>query len=1187
MRTCRRAARAGPLVLLLVLSTLVASVGAVFIDFNNCLDPNIIHSEPRQLQFIPHFVSARFNTSDPSHNLNVTIYGNVSGQATQGTLPSPLNTTYWNNPNETFGKIVDLSTSNNKYTTLFSKFQVVTYTPYDAEPSRFCLATVNTSCPIAPVFEDVQDPYGLSIFTVAHDFYSSYAFASFAATIRVQSGDSGAPDLACISATITPDLGGALSDALRYLPAAILALVAVATIFAAIFSPWGSSDPFRWTSNYGRDEDLLRLVTPGFGDCLQYVQFIVLAGSLNLAYPGFYQPVISQAAWSTLLFNESFVTPGNSSYNSLVDGIYVTNSTYGLSRLGQLVGMDKDQDIWAAFAVWFLGITVAAVLLCQIGFVIKWAYRFISHTQEEDLRSKNLPFSTGVVVRMTFNYFLLPIVSISLFQLVVASRSPASVVAMAVFLLIVVIGLAAWIFRLIFTTKPRAHLFDDLPTVLTYGPLYNTYSDDAAPFAFIPVLLTFIRGVAIGAIQPSGIAQLIILAICEVIYILTLHAFRPFQAPTSMNAYHTFFSVVRLLTTLLSVAFVPNLDVAESSKGWLGYAILLLHAIVLVFGFFLNSIQTIVEVSARMAGAGDARGGLTKVFGKRQLSRRTHRRGQRSSLNSNAGMLGDGDSKSIQLMGGRSRSLSASSAVLLARQAGMDGRMSGGFEHFSQGGDPSNYGGTSPEPGTPGGSATPYTFLPSGSASAGASSRRPTMGTMAPKGLETTDPYYRPPRARRQTVDPYTPGARSRASWGNGDSSKAYEDAPESGDAGEGSSFSPHRGSITPAYLRGLRDDSDPNINEPRRPRTDYAVRESDFYYGVTRGPALASDGVPTRKLKTGPADPMGPMSSAGGWLKSLFGAKRKDKSKGFEVVRSTRAPQMLAVGEEEENAPDDHHHEPYQDNPDPRAHPDPPRAMSAYTRASSEDGRHPDPPRAMSAYTMASSDDGHIARPRRDSSDSSDSQESSEEENLIGEDGDIFHSGGPRVSDMAPTLGPIETGGGIELPSRIGSKASSKVSRMGSLSRPPTIPRKSSKRQSGHEATMFADTPRLSTISASPSEYATQEPPAAQEQHASGYLQPGAVPRLPFGSSKSSPSPERSAASSIGGEAGHSGSMRRHTGSQSTEGERPLSTGYVHQHKASESIQPGLYDPAVHMGSRAEFVQDPLGSRSTRRSEE
>ncbi|GAB7350179.1 hypothetical protein MBLNU459_g0842t1 [Dothideomycetes sp. NU459] len=884
------------LALLLALVSLFAAPSlAVFINFDNCLTESIINSKPLQLQFVPLFVDAVFNTSAPSHNLNITFYGNVTGQATQGTYPPPSDPS-WSDSNDTFGKIVDVSPTNNRYSTLFQRFQVLTYDAYSAPAIRFCESTVDGQCPLGPSFyANASDPYDLSAFSIAHDFYSSYSFATFAATIRVQSGDAGAPDVACISANITPDLGSTITGLLTYLPAAVLIIVAIATAAAAMYSPWGSSDPFKWTTNYGRDEDLLRLVTPGFGDCLQYVQFIFLTGALTLNYPGFYQPSTSQASWSALLFNESFVSHGPGT-QSLVDGIYFSNGTYGMTRMSQLVGMTAVRDTWACMAVWLLVIAAIAVVICQIGFFARWLYRYLSNTSEEDLRRKNWPLSAGMVVRIVFNYFLLPVVSISMFQLVVAPRSPPSVVAMAVVLLLAIIVFALWILILIFRTKPRAYLFDDLPTVLLYGPLYNTYSDEAAPFALIPAVLTFIRGVAIGAIQPSGIAQLVILAICEVILILTLHAFRPFHSPTHMNAYHTFFASMRLAAVLLMVAFVPSLGVTEPPKGWIGYAILLLHAIVLVFGFFLNAVQTLIEVGARMAGAGGdpqlgaQRGGLIsyswRQLAKRQPGRATNRPG---SMTSDAAILAnDSDAKSINMMGGRSRSLSASSQMMLNQHL-PDNRMSGGFDQFSQ----ADYTLT-PGTETPG-VTSPFATLPSSSGSAAASAgKRPVLGIKTEQPL--ADPYYRPPRQRRNTLDPYTPGARSRHSGISGDWSRnPYDDSPEqsavaksSGE--EGSSSHTDRESPMPAYLRHNRGGSDPDLAEinPREGRTDYAVREVDFYYGV-RGPALSN--APARKLKTGPADPMGPVSSATSWFQRIIGGKSKEKGKGFEVVRSSRMP--------------------------------------------------------------------------------------------------------------------------------------------------------------------------------------------------------------------------------------------------------------------------------------------------------
>ena len=1120
----------GPLPLLRALPTLlflfaIASIlpcaNAVFLNFENCRSDVRLTDGPAFVHFTPMYVWASFNTTDPSHQLNVTVYGNVSGQASPGPYPLP-DADGWANPNDTFGKIIDLDRGNNKVTTLVLDFDVVSYSAWSDRVS-FCNSTLDTEqsqCPMAPVFHaNASNPYELAAFSIAKPLNGSYSFATLLSDMKIISADSRQIQLGCVSLNITPDLGSKLSDALTYMPAAILLLVGLATIFAATCSPWGTSNVFRWTSNYGRDEDLLRLVTPGFGDCLQYIQFIVLAGSLSLNYPGFFQPVISQASWSLLLFNQSFVSQGNGS-QSLADGVYFVNGTYGLTRLGQFVGFTEDEDIWACMAIFLLVLIAIVIILTQIGFIGRWLVRLITNTEDGDLTGKNWSFTSGNIVRIMFNFFMLPIISLSLFQLVVAPRSPGYVVGTAVIMLFGVMGIVTWIFWLIFTTRPRAHLFDDLPTVLTYGPLYNTYSDDAAPFAFIPVLLTIIRGIAIGAIQPSGIAQIIILAICEVILILTLHAFRPFQSNTSMNAYHTFFSVVRLTCVLLSVAFVPSLKVAESSKGWIGYAILLLHGVVLVFGFFLNALQTIVEVTARLSGAGaDQRGGLTKVFGKRQLSKRANHRKQRSSMNSNAAMLAHDENKSIPLMDSRSRSLSVSSAVLLNNPYDRDAqRQSGAFDQFGAGAYQN--GEHSPDV-----NPTPFNFLGGSSQS----SRRPTMGT-----LDMADPYYRPPRVRTNTMESGRPGAQGRvplASADIADTSYADHVDLEAGDVGEGPSRA------TPAYLRTNREnDSDPNLE--RRNQTDYSVRESDFYYGL-RGPALSSQ--PSRKLKTGPADPMSPVSSATGWFKSLNllgGGRKKEKSKGFEVVRSTRMPPQMMAVEEQEEAPTTPAPEPYRDVPD-----------------ASEANKSPPVAGVASAAALAGG--------RRRSIDS-DSETSDDEP---------FAYDSNRISDLAPTLGPIETGGGIELPSRVGSRVSRAASSRQPPTGAPTLPRRSSRRTPSTElAVLEGNNGRLPTVRDGPN-----SPPRSAKQH----LRPtsNTLPiRLPFGSTEPSPerSPGHSAASSVyrNSELAPTPALGRGA---------PLNTGYVQHHRTQDSVQSDGYD-AADKETAAEFV-DRSQSGSTQMS--
>ncbi|KAF4777593.1 integral membrane protein [Colletotrichum scovillei] len=1113
----------GALLTIFLACLLIRPASAVLIPFDNCLPDSYRNFNPLPLQWSPVYVDARFDTENPDHLLQIIVWGNVSGSLYKVDLPAkgdPL----WNDPTHTDGKILDYTREGNKVTTLASKINFLTYEPF-SNVSSFCnYSLVNGSCPLSPVFNDtaITYPYGnLPSVNITAKMDSSYAFTSLAATLQVIYGDDSAKHIACASATVTPDLGS-IRDLLRYLPLVVLLFVGFATMFASVFSPWGSTDIFHWTTNYGRDADLLRLVTPGFGDCLQYIQFVALTGGLTLNYPGFYQPVVSQVGWSALMFNESFVSksPG---WQSIQDGIYVTNGTYGLHQYAQMVGMTDVEDIWAGTMVWVCVIVAALFVLIQIGFFFRWVLRFISDTPEEDLRAKNIPFSVGNVVRVVFNYLLLPIVALSTFQLVVASQSREFAVALAVITLLMLVCFAAWLLYLIFRTRPRAVLFDDLPTVLLYGPLYNTYSDEAAAFALIPVTLTFIRGIAIGAVQPVGIAQIVLLAICEVVHLLTLHAFRPFQSPTSMNAYHTLFSALRFTTVMLMVAFVPQMGVTEGPKGWIGYTILLIHACVLVLGFFLNALQTIIEVTARLMGAGGddtrglQRGGLSKIFGMRQLQRRTSRRENgpsRASQLSTTGMLdADENSKTGYVMrGGRLRSESAGSGFLLRSQQRSSSALdsidpyTGQARNFDSG---SNFTPTTP------GEVSTFSFLPSPAAA----TRPPAAVT-----VESADPYYRPPRRRGDTLNGSSTSLPHRASVA--DSRRYSQGGAHLGDATADLEAQLSRGPTPAPQAINLT------------PRADYSTREVDFYYGV-RGPALNSEGI-GRKLRTGPADPTKPMATAAGWFRNMFGGKTKEKGKGFEVVRSSRMPPAMRAAADAE----------YDAEPPPEGIP---VAMGVLRNGPIESDD--DEPK------------NKAARKHPENAENSENLLNDDGVSVISVESEIEEIGIQKVSDAPPTLPGIASSGSFKLPSRVPSKASRSASqkhrRQSTESDIPEIPRKSSKRDSGM-GRGHSPAPSFNLIPpTSPAGPLNGEPSGSTTAHGSLTSSPNPG-RLPFERTESHQKRLSSNGSSL-----EEFNIRR---TPSTE--RPTSYGVVAQHSISR-VDPGSDQHVDLLGTSAELVDE------------
>lgn len=123
---------------------------ATLVDFDNCLPDSIVDSEPPQLQFTPLHVDASFDIEGTVHPLSVTVYGNVSGTADKSPAPS-ADDPQWADPDSSLGKILDLNETNNKYTTLLTDLQILSFEAY-SNAERFCPSVTQGSCPLGPLF---------------------------------------------------------------------------------------------------------------------------------------------------------------------------------------------------------------------------------------------------------------------------------------------------------------------------------------------------------------------------------------------------------------------------------------------------------------------------------------------------------------------------------------------------------------------------------------------------------------------------------------------------------------------------------------------------------------------------------------------------------------------------------------------------------------------------------------------------------------------------------------------------------------------------------------------------------------------------------------------------------------------------------------------------------------------------
>lgn len=417
-----------------------------------------------------------------------------------------------------------------------------------------------------------------------------YPMSSFYVEARFFHRDLGR--VGCIAGNITPKLGPVVSAALRWGPFGLFVLVLVAGIFMTVHGQRTALVEQTEARNDDAPTDIARPLLPGVGDCVQYLQFIFLTGSLSIRYPGFYQPAVSKLEWFSL-FARGPITHG-SVYSGVRDGIYEINGTYGgtygLELMHQIVGAPMTTDTWLNMVILLLSIVVGAAMLLEC--LRLWQRRAVAHVfRPSETSSDGLGYRLGRVLRVIFSYFTTPVVAISTYQFANAAWLPRYHIALAAALIAIIAGSFTWLLCQVPTRSLGVLVFDNSKR---YHVLHaDSPSDEQRHTQFVIVLfiVAFIRGVAVGGIQVLGAAQLAILGACELVLLAFIYGFQAY--PTlSVNAISSF---VRLFSLVLMVFFLPDV-LAQKTKSAVGYAILVMHVAVLLLGFFGTAVCDIWRV---------------------------------------------------------------------------------------------------------------------------------------------------------------------------------------------------------------------------------------------------------------------------------------------------------------------------------------------------------------------------------------------------------------------------------------------------------------------------------------------------------------------------------------------------------------------------------------------------------------
>lgn len=432
----------------------------------------------------------------------------------------------------------------------------------------------------------------------AQEMHAFPPVSTMKTTIRLY--DTNSEERGCLRSHITPALPPLWSSMLRYFPLGIFLFVLVVGAIRSLVDLPAPEDEdnvprlVNGDADADADEDEdgpdPQPVLPNVGDCIQYLQHIFLGASLSLFYPGFMIPVAGRLSWSSL-FSGGILSFGHADYASISDGIYERNGTYGgtfgLETMAQIVGAPATVGTWLNMVFLFTIFLVISALLIEAF----WFFQRMKRPASTIPLSARLQQTGRQVLQLALSYFIVPLISLSVYQLIHASYLPLYHTVMAALLIAIAIASLTWLFRSLPTRSLGVLLFNR-------DKQYSRMTDGGhqADALFVRMLFTlnFIRGIAIGGLQFSGLAQLITLAACEVIMIICIAALQAY--PTFSLG--TITAVARLFVLLAMVAFIPGVA-SDRARNVVGYIILLLHAGILVLGFLLQGIWDLVQLLKR------------------------------------------------------------------------------------------------------------------------------------------------------------------------------------------------------------------------------------------------------------------------------------------------------------------------------------------------------------------------------------------------------------------------------------------------------------------------------------------------------------------------------------------------------------------------------------------------------------
>lgn len=234
-----------------------------------------------------------------------------------------------------------------------------------------------------------------------------HRLGSYQIKFMVISNDEDSKIIGCSRTYITPVQPGILNGIVGYGVLALLIITIVVNLLTMAYSTYQeSSNPFLFKASTICNLALLKQVDASLPGIIGYLQYAFFIGGLDLAYPGFYQPMIGQIKWCALL-GFLFIKDRGRHYEDNIDHLYPTMDSGGLPGLTKSSSGNPVLNNWANFMVTLVIITSITLAFNQAFVIVKLFLAKINLLQFSSKHAKDPGNFKGFSVLSRKNLYLI------------------------------------------------------------------------------------------------------------------------------------------------------------------------------------------------------------------------------------------------------------------------------------------------------------------------------------------------------------------------------------------------------------------------------------------------------------------------------------------------------------------------------------------------------------------------------------------------------------------------------------------------------------------------------------------------------------------------------------------------------------------------------------------------------------